>query len=540
MQAVLPRDLWATHRTCDPTGLMKVRVTLLRPNQSSAPANDRNTRSRSEKEASKKSKKSKKQKTEEEEDQQETDTENSDVTQSENSKSLSKSKSKSKNSRGKQGDSTVREIQWQERIFSPTEVQNCRQNRPICDNPSMSAKYSDQIKAKIEEDSNYRGEEIFTRVTEDNYVDQTELDKPFRNRQGDDPTELANAVLVGKGDEELVDIVRSTAQTMHIFASVTASDGSQHEQLLAIIRAYPGGRIDVRPPFSNKTAPPTTYRFEMPQSGTVYYTIEILEDKVEDESPFERTLLGDIKRRRAIFDAAQTDCSLAQPPEPPGTIRMFYRGEIAFCKMNEAESVAVEYNIKFPPGWTCENNVYDLKGCSQLADCKDTNGIAYINMPVDFVALCQSQIAPTLQVVLHSYTDNNSRIVVGYGTCQLPMTRGSHTITFDVWRVRGTVLEELKLQFLDSGLEIQPAVEAGMSDLLNDPSSDAGIPTNRFGLRTIGTGTVTVKFNLAQQCSLFRPKASQAQPPMSSLGSVSARDPNSRMSAMLNSRMQNL
>ncbi|OHS99421.1 hypothetical protein TRFO_34091 [Tritrichomonas foetus] len=530
MQGVLPGDTWAIHRTGDPTGLMKVKVCLQRSRQAviKPQANDQKTKNRSDSKNSKSKTKKKKNENEEQDENQEpeTDDENSESTQTEGSH------------QNPSNDTITREIMWQERIFSPTEVLNCRQNKPISDNPSMSAKYADQIKAKIEDNSNYRGEEIFTRVTEDNYIDPTEIEKPFSNSPIDKPTELAEAILNGKGDEELVDIVRSSAQTMHIFASVTAGDGSQYEQLLGIIRAYPGGRIDVRPPFSNKTNPLATYYFEMPQSGSIYYTIDIIEDKIEDESPFERTLLGDIKRRRAIFDAAQSDCSLAQPPEPPGTIRMFYRGEIATCEMFEAENVAVEYNIKFPPGWTCENNAYDLKGCSQMADCRDTDGVAYINMPIDFVALCQTQIAPTLQVVLHSYTENNSRIVVGYGSVQLPMTRGCHTLTFDVWRVRGTVLEELKLQFLDSGLEIQPAVEAGMSDLLNDPSSDAGIPTNRFGLRTIGTGRVTVKFNLAQQSSLFRPKASQAQPPMSSLGSLSARDPNSRMSAMMNSRMQ--
>ena len=91
---------------------------------------------------------------------------------------------------------------------------------------------------------------------------------------------------------------------------------------------------------------------------------DIDEDKVEEETPFERTLLGDIKRRRAIFDAALIDCSLAHPPENIKAIRMFYRGEIATCHMFEAENVAVEYNIKFPPGWTLEDNSIELSGCS--------------------------------------------------------------------------------------------------------------------------------------------------------------------------------
>lgn len=513
-------EKWATHRTFDPIGLLKVivtmkrtRVSVVQTQQDEEPNNDETDNDSNV--------------THDSEVSHENDNDNENHGDNENSRK--------ENSQIAADDCVTKVIGWQQRIYSPTEVSDFQKGKELPD------KVADGIRAKLDENPLYHGEEIFTRTHEDHYIDPSEIDKPFRNSSDSKPTELASAILDGKGSEELVDIVHSTAQKMHIFASVTAVDGSQYEHLLAIIRGYQmnGGRIDVRPPFSNKCTPPMIYKFEIPNGGTINYTIDIDEDKVEEETPFERTLLGDIKRRRAIFDAALTDCSLAHPPENIKAIRMFYRGEIATCHMFEAENVAVEYNIKFPPGWTLEDNSIELSGCSQLADCRDIDGVAYINFPIDIEALCETQVAPTLQVVLHSYTDMNSRIVVGYGSVQLPMTRGSHTLTFDVWRVRGTVLEELRLQFLESGLEIQPSVESGMSDLLNEPSPESPIPSNRFGLRTIGTGKVTVKFNLAMQSAQFRKQSTQSQPPMSSLGAISARDPNSRMSAMMNSRLNN-
>lgn len=523
------RDNWETHRTSDQLGYFKIRVTLNKNRQIGAhsqnPGDDDQLN--------------------------ETDDGNDSATQGSNAEQEERSNSNNR-TQILANDTIVREMTYLERIYSPTEVMNYRQGNPICDDANQSNNLAKKIQKEIDKDSNYRGEEIFTRTTDDKYIHPSEIDRPFKSKTGRSPTALAEAVLEEKGDQELIDILHTEMQSMHIFASLTALDGSQHEELLCIIRSYPNGRIDVRPPFSNKAKPPsrkdkqaakkdekplTYYKFDMPQSGTVTYTVEVIEDKAHEESPFERTLLNDIKRRRAIFDAAQADCELAHPPESP-QIRMFYRGEIATALMYEAENVAVEYTIVPPEKWYFEDAT-ELKGCSQLADCKDTNGVAYINMPIDFVARCDSQTAPTLQVTLHSYTPNNSRIVVGYGSCQLPMTRGSHTITFDVWRVRGTVLEELKLQFLDSGLEIQPDPGAtDMTNLLLRPPIEKATPINNFGLRTIGTGKVTVKFNLAMQSTLFRPKAvTQAQPPMSSLGAISARDPNSRMSLLMNSRL---
>lgn len=522
-------EKWATHRTFDPIGLLKVKVSMKRTRQSvihtqaDAEQADHNSNN------------------DETESESQNITHGSDISDHENDNDNNNDNSQNRRdgSQITNDDRVESTIGWQIRIYSPTEVNDYLNKK------QLPPKIEEGIRAKLDEDPSYRGEEIFTRINEDHYIDPSEIDKPFRNRTGGKPTELASAILDGKGDEELVDIVQTTAQSMHIFASVTSVDGSQYEQLLAIIRAYPGGRIDVRPPFSNKCNPPMVYKFEIPRGGTINYTIDIDEDKADEETPFERTLLGDIKRRRAIFDAALTDCSLAHPPENAKAIRMFYRGEISTCEMFEAENVAVEYNIKFPPGWTLEDNNVELFGCSQLADCRDIDGVAYINLPIDIEALCETQVAPTLQVVLHSYTEMNSRIVVGYGSVQLPMTRGCHTLTFDVWRVRGTVLEELKLQFLESGLEIQPFVESGMSDLLSEPSPESSIPTNKFGLRTIGTGKVTVKFNLAMQSAQFRLRqAAQSQPPMSSLGALSARDPNSRISLLMNnnnnSRLNNI
>lgn len=522
-------EKWATHRTFDPIGLLKVIVTMKRTRQSIIHTQQEDEQAEQ-----------KSQNDEETDNESQEHTHDSEISNHENDNDHNdneNSQSRRSNNQISTDDCVTSVIEWQKRIYSPTEVSEYIKNK----GKNLPDKVAEGIQAKLEEDSSYHGEEIFTRINEDHYIDPSEIDKPFRNKSGGKPTELASAILDGKGSEELVDIVRSTAQTMHIFASVTAVDGSQYEHLLAIIRAYQtnGGRIDVRPPFSNKCNPPMVYKFEIPNGGTINYTIDIDEDKVEEETPFERTLLGDIKRRRAIFDAALTDCSLAHPPENVKAIRMFYRGEIATCHMFEAENVAVEYNVKFPPGWTLEDNNVELSGCSQLADCRDIDGVAYINFPIDIEALCETQVAPTLQVVLHSYTDMNSRIVVGYGSVQLPMTRGCHTLTFDVWRVRGTVLEELRLQFLESGLEIQPSVESGMSDLLNEPSPESPIPSNRFGLRTIGTGQVTVKFNLAMQSAQFRKQSAQSQPPMSSLGAISARDPNSRMSLLMNSRLNN-
>jgi Meckel syndrome type 1 protein len=422
-----------------------------------------------------------------------------------------------------QSESFDRLIAWQERLYSHTEVKNCRAG--VAHETEAEKRMADRIVALLEEDPNYNGDVIFTQV-DDDFVDPSEIDRPF-GKVGERPeTDLAAAVLKGEGAQDLVDIVHhSSAKSMHFYASLLSNNGTYHEELLGIIRFFPGGRLDVRPRFSNKTNPVTTYKFFTPSNELISYTFDVCEDRIEEQSTFERTLIGDIKRRRAILDAAPSNCALANVPSPPDSIRMFYRGEIATAKMFHHESVAIDYVIKFPQGWDREDPDDSYVGLTQLVSCRREDGVAHINMPIEFTAVCRSQLSPTIEVCLHTYTESHARVVIGYGTCALPMQRGSHEITFGTWRVRGTVMDELRLQFLDSGLEIQPSVELGGSALGDGPS----IAINRFGLRTTGTGTVTIKMNLVQQSDMFKKKDSGAQP-MTALGSI-ARDP-SRLSSL--------
>lgn len=509
------RFQWATHRTLDPTGLLRVKVTLRRDRQHKhpTPADDASAKASERKSG------------EGEEPEKEPETHGSDGDEhphEEDARSDAPSR---------QDEVWTREIAWQERLFSHTEVKACREGREIGVNPGISAKYIDAVRNRSEEDPNYNGDVIYTKVVEDRYIDPSEIDRPFGKIIGErPPTNLAEAVLQGEGLEEVVDVVHTAPQTMHFFASIPCADGTYHEELLGLIRVYPGGRIDVRPPFSNKTTPPTTYKFFTKSNELLYFTIEVIEDKNEEESPFERTLLCDIKRRRAIFEAAQSECALAQPPEPPGTIRMFYRGEIATVQTQSVDSVAVDYAVRFPPGWELEEPTDPVVGSSQLAICRDDDGVAYINMPIEFVAKCRTQMTPMLEVCLHTYTKSHARVTVGYGTCPLPVERGCHEIKFETWRVRGAIMDELRLQFLDSGLEIQPSVEQGLSNMFD--TDDTTVAMNKFGLHTVGTGKVTVKINLAQQSSLFKTSAQQQQQPMSTLGSVAMRN-TSRMSSVL-------
>lgn len=494
------RYVWVTHRTSDPTGLIQFRVSLKRntgtaeiksPEQNPV-ANPKNG--------------------EEEEG-------------AEKQKDLIDLNDSSVNVK----------IDWQQRIFSPEEVKKAINALPICENPSLSAKYQAAIQKKRDENPNYSGSEVYTKVAEDRYIDPSEIDTPFFGIVGErDPSELAEAVLRGQGHEEMIEVVRCNAQSMHIFASISCSDGTVHDELLAVIRAFPGGRIDVRPPFSNKQSVQTQYKFFTPTKEVVTYTFDVIENSVENETPFEHTLLSDIKRRRAIFEAGQNDCLLAQVPEPPNAIRMFYRGEVSFAYMTSAPGVAVEYHLKLPPGWSNDEPSLPLDGCSQYSLC-DENGKACINLPIDLVARCQVQTSPSLILTLHSFTPESARIVEGYGTCYLPMEPGSHTLTVDLWRVRGRVSEELRLLFLDSGLEQQAVVEVADNDHEFGGIS-ADTVYNKFGLRTIGAGKLVLKFNLVMQSSLFGNKKSP-QMGVTGLGSLSAsHEASSRLTSML-SRM---
>ncbi|EAY21259.1 hypothetical protein TVAG_166340 [Trichomonas vaginalis G3] len=474
---------WASHRTQDPTGLVKIRIELERmgvtENQQPQPVQEPEAPKNPEEEDAK------------------------DGKPLEDLIDTSEVK-------------ITCDIDWQQKIFSPTEVKNAINGTPISDNPSLANKYHDQIIKRRQENDSYSGNEIFTKVAEDRYIDPSEIDTPFYNPVGErDPNELAEAVLQGKGHEEMVEVVRLNAQTMHIFASIPCRNGTVHEELLGIIRVFPGGRIDVRPPFSNKCN--REYRFFTPSSEIVRYRFNVIENAVESETPFEHTLLSDIKRRRAIFEAGQADSSLAQAPDPPGTVRMFYRGEIARAIMDTAPGVAVEYQLRLPPGWANEETGIPVQGCSQYSLC-DENGVSAINLPIDLVARAETQTAPTLYLTLHSYTPDGARIVEGYGQCALPMSRGCHEIEVPVWRIRGRVSEELRLMFLDSGLEQQAPVEQTEDDKFGALTADTVY--NRFGLRTVGAGKVIVRFNLAMQSSLFgrRPQTNMAGT-MSMLGS---------------------
>ena len=500
------RLVWASHRTQDPTGLLKVHVELIH----TGGATDQRPPSEQQAEG---------------EQREERNPEEEDKKDGKPLQDLDQNNNNNNNQNNNliNDEIITCDIGWQQKIFSPTEVKNALNGGPLTDNVSLSNKYHDQIAKKVEETPSYAGSPIFTKVAEDRYIDPSEIDTPFAGKIGErKPNELAEAVLEGKGHEEMVEVVRLKAQSMHIFASIPCKNGTVHEELLGIIRVFPGGRIDVRPPFSNKAN--MEYKFFTPSNELIRYRLNVIENVTENETPFEHTLLSDIKRRRTIFEAGQADSSLSQPPDPPGTIRMFYRGEIARAIMDSAEGVAVEYQLKLPPGWANEESGIPVEGCSQYSLCKE-DGVANINLPIDLVARSQSQVAPTLLLTLHSYTPDGARVVEGYGTCSLPMTRGSHEITVNVWRIRGKVSEELRLMFLNSGLEQQAPVEVA-EDEYSGISADAVY--NKFGLRTTGAGKVIVRFNLAMQSTLFGKHASTNAGAMSLLGSAQT----SRMSTI--------
>ena len=417
-------------------------------------------------------------------------------------------------------------IRWQEKFFSPKEVQLCRSGALLSENVSLSHKYDDQIRKLIQNDPNYSGSEIFTKTGDDHYVDPSEIDTPFFGQIGTrKPTELAEAVLHKVGNKEMIEVIGKSYDSMHVFTSIKINNGEIFEQLLAIIRVYPGGRIDVRPSFSNKKNPRIHYRFFTPSKELITYSIDVIENYSQEESPFERTLLSNIKRRRAIFEAAQMDCKLAQPPEPSNSIRMFYRGEISQVILEDSIGIAVEYQLKLPNKWKIEEKNQILESCSQFSLCND-EGISNINLPIDFVATCETQIAPTLFLTLHSFTSDGARIVEGYGTCSLPMTLGTHNLEVNVWRVRGKISEELRLIFLNSGLEQQSLLDlTDNNEELNDAFPDnTNIILNKFGLRTIGTGKVIIKMNLAMQSSLFGKRINQnIQGQVSALGTYPSR-----------------
>ena len=515
---------WHTHRTNDPTNYLKVRVTLsyekrnkskTSPNSGTNPETSDDSMSNLDEEARA---------------QQEAQQETKPGNQKENPQGGHIKK-----------ETITREISWQERIFSPIEVQQHKQDStyPLSSNSQRSDKIHDAIGRELQKDSHFLGSEIFTRTKDDDYIDPSEIDYPVYVDIGSrPPTDLAEAILENKGPQSVLDVVHTTATSMHIFGAIKNDEGYS-EELLGIIRVYAGGRIDVRPPFSNKTEPRTVYKFYSKNSQQVEYTFEVIEDIPEKGSLYDETLKTDISRRRAVFENMQAECLLAQPPEAD-IIRIFYMGQIVLAKMDNIPGVMIDWTINLPSeGWQLEeselNNSYHeqndnfndfrsklgpLRYCSQYALCND-DGIAHINFPIEFTALCATQVAPTINVELHSFNSKGSRIVVGYGTAPLPIYVGKHTIKIKTWRIKGTISQELKLQFLDSGLQKS-----------HEPVEDNGDETevnkalNMFGLKTIGTGEVVIEFNIIMQSTLFKRKInSSLLNPMSTLGSEMPREP---------------
>lgn len=158
--------------------------------------------------------------------------------------------------------------------------------------------------------------------------------------------------------------------------------------------------------------------------------------------------------------------------------------------------------------------------CSQLA-FPNQDGIAHINFPIDLVAICHSQIAPTIHLILHSYGDDGSRTVEGYGNCYLPMTNGSHTITISTWRIKGTIRDELRLTFFNGGLEQQKTIENKLVDT-NGNENDVSPIYNRFGMRTTAGAIITLRFYVAMQSSRIPPRQQQQPTVLGTIGKLNS------------------
>ena len=413
----------------------------------------------------------------------------------------------------------------------------------------------------IEKGEDYVGDTIYTRVHSESFSDPRDTSTKLTDSSYEVTTPLAKSVLSGAFLKQHRDMLGEAAHVaMHVFAALPEADfedaderadstGSASrrkskaddseklsEVLLCVLRRYPGGRLDMKPPLSigastgglvdaahenEQTArwyaiPGTRYEYLLENLAEGADVHEAIADRVQKLSISAHNAIGVGEKRSVV-----PELDFATPPRKHA--RLHYMINLETARGFGPNPVYIAYYALAAPGWTLKQSCV-ASAVTQTSLVRGAEELAVFDFPIELVVESDGppQTArPPLSIFFSVVSrDAHERMsLLGYAMACPPSVAGSTVEDIGAWRLAETRVDALRRFFVGGTEELKDLRALGLPPNF-DPSKPSCL--NRHGLQTVTTGRVRLRVNtiVQQHQPPQAPKAAQARGPQTADGAA--------------------
>ena len=399
----------------------------------------------------------------------------------------------------------------------------------------------------------YEGDILYSRVHSESYVDTRDVSAHMTDSGLEVLTPLARSVLTGAFGRQHRDMLGEAAcVSMHIFAALPADeveeaeaergasltprgastprgrlsralgrgdsedgDGRTSEVLLAVLRLYPGGRLDMKPPLSFEANASADIALDdrlarwWSVPGTRYeYMLENLAEGLagragDSEAIADRLAKLSLSAQSVVGRPSVPELDFAAPPRK--SARVHYQIEITSALGFGPNPLYVAYYSLAAPGWKLLPHCV-ASAITQTSAVVGADECAVFGFPIELSL--ESDGPPTaprpplsLFFSVVSRDAHERMSVLGYAVVSPPPEAGSSEVEVGAWRLGEGRVDSLRRFFVGGTEELTDLRALGLP-----PGFDMSKPSclNRHGLQTVSTGSLRVRIHTIVQ---------QQQPP---------------------------
>ena len=446
-------------------------------------------------------------------------------------------------------------IKWQQRLLSPREVARLRAAPPAALTP-LEEEYREAVtEADLSRplDDPFPGSRIYTLTArdveavaavearfdrtlvkgagEDAHATATataadgELDadddgnvggkkKKSKGKKGDERGALLASILAGESATERrrVDhrgwdpLAEPTRNVFYIMFEPHTADGQAPgpTQVICRLTAHNDGRIAVKPRLGDN--------YELAAGHNVYHVsvVNAVEGEAEaGETAYEERMRARMQDRQAgLRDHLMGTYFAATPPK--GSYRLTILGEILSAEAFPDDGLFAVYRLD-PGEWSVASDS-PVEGVTQTSLTRTvpnvaTGGstkVAHWCFPLEWELYWEGPPEsvemppfPRLLLQVSTYDSWDRSRVEGYGHITLPATSGVYTLAVPTWKPQGTIRDQLRSFFVGGSPELADLTEAAVPT-----DHDPYAPLNKFGFKTVSSGTVRLRLTVVVQRSL--------------------------------------
>ena len=434
-----------------------------------------------------------------------------------------------------------RVVAWQEKIFSPSEVETRR--RVASAETELDRKYN----AMVAEGA--PGEVIYTYVSADRFADERDAEKnvttspsePFnglfkavfgapgarvlaKNAVGREATRLRTELARGRRRRSRVEPATFTVcadcgplqlPPGHPVFQGPNGMNAEREVVLMTVEAYPDGSIALSPDFT-KEEEGEVHRVER-RDGSVW-EYAVVNASTRDETPLERRAadVAPVARLRELeLTRRRRAGNFAPAPPGPSAARVVVLGELVAGRGFEHDNLYCEWTLDYDPAvWSVEGDDAATSGLTQVSKTVaypptgDGEGdgafsanrlVAHWALPFELNLVAREEPNPgdwpCVYFQVSSYDAWDRYRCEGYGRLALgACASGRNEVVVKTWRAGGSLLDRMKTHYVGGAAEIGDVTYAGVPR-----DAKRGGAHSRLGFVADASGDVKVRAHVMIQ-----------------------------------------